>query len=128
MKSAACFASDLFAAESPVAVVVILSITIVKRSGRLLANDKAVLVGVKSLEELADESLGPPVPLARSPGLGLFLLLGLHAFRAGLQRLDRLAEPAECAASISRYFKPRKDARTVEWTVRRPKGDDEDAS
>jgi hypothetical protein len=44
------------------------------------------------------------------------------ADKAGIQRFDRLGEQSDCASSLYRSFKPRKEARTVEWTVRRPKG------
>lgn len=47
---------------------------------------------------------------------------GGPADKAGIQRFDRLGEPGDCAMSLYRSFKPRKEARTVEWTVRRPKG------
>jgi len=43
------------------------------------------------------------------------------AAKAGIQRLDRLGGPEQCAASIYEYFIPEKDAHTVEWTVRRPR-------
>ena len=43
------------------------------------------------------------------------------AAKAGIQRFDRLGEPGDCVRSFYHFFKPRKEARTVEWTVRRPK-------
>lgn len=43
------------------------------------------------------------------------------AAKAGIKRFDRLGEPSDCASSLYRTFKPRKEARTIEWTVRRPK-------
>jgi len=43
------------------------------------------------------------------------------AAKAGIQRFDRLGEPSDCASSIYRSFRPREEAGTVEWTVRRPK-------
>jgi predicted metalloprotease with PDZ domain len=45
------------------------------------------------------------------------------AAKAGIQPGDRLGELSDCASSLSRSFRPRKEARTIEWTVRRPKGD-----
>ena len=44
------------------------------------------------------------------------------AAKAGIQPLDRLGEPRDCARALYGSFRPGKDARTVEWTVRRPKG------
>ena len=43
------------------------------------------------------------------------------AAKAGIQPLDRLGEPSDCASALYGSFRPRKDARTVEWTVCRPK-------
>jgi len=48
---------------------------------------------------------------------------GKPAANAGIQPGDRLGEVSECASSLYGSFRPRKDARTIEWTVRRPKGD-----
>ncbi|GAG52284.1 unnamed protein product, partial [marine sediment metagenome] len=45
------------------------------------------------------------------------------AAKAGLQPGDRLGELSECASSLYHSFSPRKEERTIEWTVRRPKGD-----
>jgi len=47
---------------------------------------------------------------------------GGAAAKAGLQPGDVFGEPDQCASALSRFFAPRKEARTVEWTVRRPKG------
>lgn len=47
---------------------------------------------------------------------------GGPADKAGIQRFDRLGEPSDCAMTLYHSFKPRKEARTIEWTVRRPKG------
>jgi hypothetical protein len=44
------------------------------------------------------------------------------AAKAGIQPLDRLGEPGDCASALYYAFRPRKEARSVEWTVRRPKG------
>jgi hypothetical protein len=44
------------------------------------------------------------------------------AAKAGIQVDDRLGKPGDCVNSLYRSFAPRKEARTVEWTVRRPKG------
>ncbi len=44
------------------------------------------------------------------------------AAKAGIQPFDRLGEPGDCASALYYAFRPRKEAHTVEWTVRRPKG------
>ncbi len=43
------------------------------------------------------------------------------AARAGIKPGDRLGGPDDCANSLSFTFRPKSKARTVEWTVRRPK-------
>jgi hypothetical protein len=43
------------------------------------------------------------------------------AAKAGIQRLDRLGKPEDCASSIQWDFRPWNEPRTVEWTLRRPK-------
>lgn len=43
------------------------------------------------------------------------------AAKAGIQPMDRLGKPSDCISSFYRIFRPRKEARTVEWTIRRPK-------
>jgi hypothetical protein len=43
------------------------------------------------------------------------------AAKAGLQPGDRLGDPSDCASSLYGSFAPRKELRTIEWTVRRPK-------
>jgi hypothetical protein len=60
-----------------------------------------------------------------SAGNGVRVLVvrpGGAAAKAGLQPGDVFGEPDQCASSLSHFFAPRKEARTVEWTVRRPKG------
>jgi len=47
---------------------------------------------------------------------------GGAAAKAGLQPGDVFGDPDQCASSFSHFFAPREEARTVEWTVRRPKG------
>ena len=44
------------------------------------------------------------------------------ADRAGIRVFDRLGRPGDCASGIYRFFRPGEETRTVEWTVRRPKG------
>ena len=48
---------------------------------------------------------------------------GKPAAKAGIQPGDRLGDVGQCASSLYRSFRPREDVRTIEWTVRRPKGD-----
>ena len=48
---------------------------------------------------------------------------GKPAANAGIQQGDRLGKAGQCASSLYLSFRPRKEVRTVEWTVRRPKGD-----
>jgi len=43
------------------------------------------------------------------------------AAKAGFQPRDRLGEPRDCASALYGSFRPGKEARTVEWMVRRPK-------
>jgi S1-C subfamily serine protease len=45
------------------------------------------------------------------------------AAKAGIQPLDRLGKPSDCASALYGFFRPGKDARTVEWMVRRPKAE-----
>jgi hypothetical protein len=44
------------------------------------------------------------------------------ADKAGIKRFDRLGEPSDCPSTLYRSFRPGKEACTVEWMVRRPKG------
>jgi hypothetical protein len=47
---------------------------------------------------------------------------GQAAAKAGLKPGDVFGEPEDCASGLVHFFAPREEARTVEWTVRRPKG------
>jgi membrane-associated protease RseP (regulator of RpoE activity) len=47
---------------------------------------------------------------------------GGPAAKAGLKPGDVFGEPEDCASGLVRFFAPRTEAHTVEWTVRRPKG------
>ncbi len=47
---------------------------------------------------------------------------GGPADKAGLKPGDVFGEQEDCASGLVHFFAPRKQAHTVEWTVRRPKG------
>ena len=47
---------------------------------------------------------------------------GGAAAKAGLKPGDVFGEQEDCASGLVHFFAPREEARTVEWTVRRPKG------
>ena len=60
---------------------------------------------------------------AIGPGGGVVVLAvepGMPAAKAGIKPGDVLGRPTDCAASLSHSFAPRKEARTIEWTVHRP--------
>ncbi|UCC67653.1 MAG: hypothetical protein JSV79_11110 [Armatimonadota bacterium] len=62
------------------------------------------------------------VRTAPSGGIPVFSVEpGKAAAKAGIQVGDRLGEPDDCAKSIYGAFWPRKETRSIEWTVRRPK-------
>jgi hypothetical protein len=44
------------------------------------------------------------------------------AAKAGIRPGDRLGEPGACVSTLYRHFTPREEPRTIEWTLRRPKG------
>ena len=46
---------------------------------------------------------------------------GKPAAKAGIQPGDRLGGPDDCPSSLYRSFAPRKEPRTITWTIRRPK-------
>ena len=46
---------------------------------------------------------------------------GKAADKAGIRVRDRLGYPEDCASSLYGYFAPGPKARTVTWTVRRPR-------
>ena len=47
---------------------------------------------------------------------------GGPAAKAGIQPGDVFGEPDQCASGLAHFVRPHTKARTVEWTVRRPKG------
>jgi hypothetical protein len=63
---------------------------------------------------------------AQISGGGGVRVLGVQpegpAAKAGIQPGDVFGEPEDCASGLAHFFRPHTKARTVEWTVRRPKG------
>jgi hypothetical protein len=62
--------------------------------------------------------------VSTAPGRGLPVFSiqpGKVAAKAGIQVGDRLGEPGDCASALYGVFWPGREARKMEWTVRRPK-------